>query len=241
MTSISPFQVRSGMQQIVLYLGECPAFSGLNETQLTVIAKLFKFRQFLARQVILHSGESSADVYFIAAGSVRTTMVSPVGKEIFYQDLGVGEMFGEMSAIDNLPRTTDVITIEDTGALVISKVDFNSLLDQYPIVSKFTIQKIARMVRFLCDRVYQYGALDVSTRVRAELVRLAETQGQKINNQILINKMPTHQELANRLATHREAVTRELSALDKEGVVKKTKQTFTILDINFLKAASSNN
>ena len=226
----------SDTQGIMLCCSLFPAFSHLPRSELQDISSRFRTRRYRAQETILQSRESSDQVYFIASGSVRTRMASPFGKEIYYQDLHAGEMFGELSAIDGLPRTTDVAAIEDTTVLLTEKRDFIALLDSYPALAHATLEKLAHLVRFLCDRVYQYSALDVSSRVRAELISLAESRGRQVDQHIVIDKMPTHQDLANMLATHREAVTRELGFLEKQGIVVKQKHHFTILDMHRLKA-----
>ncbi len=48
------------------------------------------------------------------SGTVRATMYTPSGREVLYQDIIAHDMFGEMAAIDNGPRTTNVIAVEDT-------------------------------------------------------------------------------------------------------------------------------
>ena len=89
------------------------------------------------------------------------------------------------------------------------------------------------MVRFLADRVYQYGALDVKDRVRAEILRLAR-ENSSSDDEIDVNNFPTHTEIANRVNTHREAVTRELNELAKMGVIEQEKRTLTVTSISRL-------
>ena len=76
------------------------------------------------------------------------------------------------------------------------------------------LSRVASLVRYLTDRVYKYGALDVKDRVRAEVLGLAR-EHMKEGDKAVIEKMPTHAEIANRVSTHREAVTRELNELSR--------------------------
>ena len=45
------------------------------------------------------------------------------------------------------------------------------MLHEYPQVCDKVQKRVAKLVRFLCDRVYQFGALDVKDRVRTEVLR----------------------------------------------------------------------
>ncbi|WP_052692016.1 Crp/Fnr family transcriptional regulator [Teredinibacter purpureus] len=224
-------------QKIVALLAESSLMQSLNEIQLEHVARSFRIRTYLAEQTVITQDEESADVYCLARGSVRATLFSPSGREISYQELSVGDFFGELSAIDGAPRSTHVITNEASRFLVLSKSKFLELLQQYPQMGTAVLQKMAGLVRFLCDRVYEYSALDVNCRVRSELIRIAQTKGVPVDGGILIDPMPTHQELASRIATHREAVTRELNRMAKsEGIIVRKGKGVLVPDLNVLKA-----
>lgn len=214
------------------------AFQGLSSEILHDIAQCCVLKEYSPEETVIAYGENSTTVFFLVSGSVRATMFTHQGREISYQDLGVGEMFGELAAIDLLPRSTSVITRERSRMLQMSGDSFQQLMERYPAIGRAVLQKMTRVVRFLCDRVYNFGALDVRSRVRAELCRLAETQGvdsEEPQNAIEILDMPRHQELANSLATHREAVSRELSALEKAGLIRKGRRKLLVLDLESLR------
>jgi hypothetical protein len=78
-----------------------------------------------------------------------------------------------------------------------SSSSYWGLIERYPSVA-------ASMVRFLADRVYQYGALDVKDRIRMEVLRLAR-ENMTGDDIATIHSFPTHREIANRVNTHREA------------------------------------
>lgn len=209
-------------------------FSALQESALLSIAPVFGLHAFTRGQTIITHGERTSSVYFVSSGRVRATMFSPAGREVSYQDIGPGEMFGELAALDQLPRSTHVIGLSDGELLTVGREDFNRLLTSHPSVSNAVLLKMAGLVRFLCDRLYEYSALSVAERLRAELVRLARLQNTPAGQPIVINDMPTHEELANRLATHREAITRELGQLQKSGIVLKKRNQFTVVNMRAL-------
>jgi len=230
-------------------LSAVTAFRALDTRCLETIAPLFALRATRRSQTVIAHNDASTDVYFVLEGTLRATMFSPAGREISYQDLQSGDMFGELAAIDQLPRSTHVIALKDTRLAVINRHGFMELIEQYPVIAQATLQKMAGLVRFLSDRVYTFGALDVNHRIRAELARLAvpcEIQTARVGSRVqpsgphaqraTIPNMPTHQELANRLATHREAVSRELRCLEKSGLVEKQKNTLIITDFEKLHA-----
>jgi len=202
-------------------------FKSLDDEAFDLISSLVKWKRYQkGTEIIPYMGEND-EVYFIASGGVRVTIFSFSGKEISYQELGPGEMFGELSAIDQSPRAANVIAMESALIGMISGGDFWKLIDRYPSVAMATLKRLASMIRFLVDRVYQYGALDVKDRVRMEVLRLARESMSK-EDTAAINNFPTHQEIANRVNTHREAVTRELNELTRMGLIEQNQRVLTV-------------
>ncbi len=221
---------------IASMLGTIKAFNSLSDNELDEISPSFHSKKIEANQIIISSGETSTEVYFIVSGTVRATMYTPSGREVSYQDIYPGDMFGEMTAIDQMHRSTHVIAIEDTVLLRLTGKNFLDIISTYPSVGLAALRKVTRVNRFLCERIYEFSALDVNHRIRAELVRLAKEAGLDGSGQVTIPNMPTHQELASRLATHREAVTRELNKLVKAGVITKNKSSVVIHDLQKLQS-----
>ena len=208
-------------------------FDSLADEDREQVSKQIKWRQFKKGTEIIPYRDDGTDVYFIATGNVRITLYSFTGKEISYQELGPGKMFGELSAIDRLPRTTNVIALETCQIGSVSGSEFWRLIDQYPAIAAACLHRLAGLVRFLIDRVYQYGALDVKDRVRMEILRLAH-DSMSGEDTAAIQNFPTHKEIANRVNTHREAVTRELNDLSRMGLIEQNSRVLTVTSVSGL-------
>ena len=214
-------------------LNEIELFSDIDESVREEIAKLVKWKSLKSGVEVVAHQASTDEVYFIASGRVRATVYTLNGKEISYQELGEGEMFGELSAIDHLPRTVNVITVKPSQIGVIQAGDYWHLIERYPEIAAASLKRLARIIRFLIDRVYQYGALDVKDRVRMEVLRLAQddTEG---GDTVEIIDFPTHKEIASRVNTHREAVTRELNELSRMGLIQQQHRVMVVTSITGL-------
>src|SRR5438132_12622463 len=62
---------------------------------------------------ILGENDRTDDVFFILAGAVRINSISAKGREVIYSECVAGNIFGEFSAIDGLPRSASVIAVTD--------------------------------------------------------------------------------------------------------------------------------
>lgn len=212
-------------------LKDIDLFKSLDDTALAEVARLITWRIYpKGAEIIPHMGQGD-DVFFIASGTVRVTIFSFSGKEISYEELGPGSMFGELAAIDRKPRTANVITLEESRIGRLSASNYWSLLGQYPEVAAAAMMRLAGLVRFLIDRVYQYGALDVKDRIRLEVLRLA-SENLYGDDSARIPGFPTHKDIASRVNTHREAVTRELNDLSRAGLIEQQGRELVIPSVN---------
>ena len=175
----------------------------------------------------------SKDVFFIVSGKVRATMYSRSGKEVSFRDLGPGKMFGELSAIDDKPRSVDVMALTDAFILSMPAKDFWQSLQDYPLVTAATLRDLTSLVRHLSERIIEFSTLGVKNRIHAELLRLAREnmQGDRIAT---ISPAPTHADIASRVSTHREAVTRELNHLAHAGLIERERGALVVRDVNRL-------
>ena len=229
------------MREIETFLRSVAGFKELSPDQLEKVLPMFHMKTYRATQTIISHLDRSTDVFLIMEGNLRATLYTPAGREISYREMAKGDMLGEISAIDGLPRSAHVEALTDTKLLFITKNNFINIVTNYPCIAWATLTKLTQLVRHLTERIYQYGALDVNQRIHVELVNLAQSHGQPYETQdeILITDMPKHQELANRVTTHREAVTRALNKLEKENIIRKQGKKAMVVNITSLKLLTS--
>ena len=204
-------------------------FDGLGGSDRDALARLCRWHRYTAHQYIIGHRDETNDVYFIVGGRVRVTIFSPSGKEVSFRDLSAGKSFGELSAIDGATRSAAVIALSDTVLASMSAEAFRRVLNDRPDVAAKMMQYLAGLVRKLSDRVVEFSALAVRNRIHAELLRLARDQGYDGNTAIIM-PAPTHADIASRVSTHREAVTRELNALARDGLIERRDGAFVIAD-----------
>ena len=95
-------------------MNSAPFFQGLPETVVETALTHLVTRTHPANQVILLENDWGGSVYFIVDGWVKIRTYNLEGKEVTLNILGKGELFGEMAALDEVPRSTDVITLTPT-------------------------------------------------------------------------------------------------------------------------------
>lgn len=199
-------------------VGNFALFQNLNKEALESISLKMRVKYVEKGQYIIATKSDNTDVFFLVSGAVRVCFFAENGKQVHFEQLLPGAMFGELAAIDDKGRSSDCISIEDCQLAILSREDFRSLLSEFEPVLQAVLVRLAEMVRFNMRKVYEFSAFSVSQRVRFELLRLA-SEASSEKGPIVLSNVPTHAEIAARISTHREAVTRELNALVARGII----------------------
>lgn len=187
-------------------------------------------RLYAANQQVVSHEDKTTDVYFIVSGKVRATIYSASGKEVTFRDMGAGQMFGDLSAIDGKPRSATVVTLVESLIIAMPADVFWEALRAHSTVAEATLKELTAVIRRLSERVVEFSTLGVKNRIHAELLRLSHAHMQAENSAV-ISPAPTHADIASRVSTHREAVTRELNHLVQVGVIERRSGTLIITDV----------
>jgi len=179
---------------------------------------------------ILSSRDESNDVFFILEGRIQVKDYSENGREFIFSEIGAGQIFGEFSALDGLPRSASVVAIEESVVARMKAADFTTLLRSDFGLTLRLLRILTGKARGLSERVFELIALNARDRICFELARLAAT-GVRDGVRVMIRPAPTHYELAARIGSHREAVTRELNHLEARGYVELGRRHLVILDM----------
>lgn len=209
-------------------IGSAPFFEGLPAAAIEKAVAHVVMRSHPANQVILLENDWGSSVYFILNGWVKIRTYNLEGKEVTLNILGKGELFGEMAPLDEVPRSTDVITLAPTTIGNMPAQDFVQLLNAEPQAGIRLSQLMARRLRQV-NRRLRLRESDSTSRVADILLFLADGQGKRTETGTEIPNLP-HRELSSLSGLARETVTRVLSKLEKKGLIVRDRETLCIPD-----------
>ncbi|NEP08936.1 MAG: Crp/Fnr family transcriptional regulator [Symploca sp. SIO2C1] len=209
-----------------------PLFDGLSSKHVEQATANVVTRSHPANRVILLENDWGGSVYFILEGWAKIRTYNLDGKEVTLNILGRGEIFGEMAALDEVPRSTDVITLTPTTIGSIPSQDFLQLIHSDPLAGFRLSQLMAKRLRQV-NRRLRLRESDSTSRVADTLLFLAEGQGQLKQQGTEIPNLP-HRELSSLSGLARETVTRVLTKLEKKGLIKREHDIMYIPDVNAL-------
>ncbi len=179
-------------------------------------------------------GAQGTDVFFVIQGHVRV-IVSLAGAETILRDIRDGEYFGELAALDSLPRSAGILAVTDAILAVMPAAVFRRAIHEHPDVCDQVLGVLVGQVRMLANRANEASGLGMKPRLWAELLRLAGPSSSSAGAMI-ISPPPTHAELAARIGSQREAVTKEIGALKRAGLIARSRGAVTLLGVGRLRA-----
>jgi len=115
-------------------LRRVPLFEGLQPKQLKSLARWTTTRTYQPGQVVVNEGQIGMGLYCIQSGSVKITKRS-ANDEREIRSMGAGESFGEISLLDDKPRSATVTAVEPTTAVLLDKSQFIAELKTYPEIA----------------------------------------------------------------------------------------------------------
>jgi CRP/FNR family transcriptional regulator len=126
--------------------------------------------------------------------------------------------------------------VEESDLLFIRREDFRALCLQHPEVALKVLKVVGRRLRGLVGIIEELSFATVRQRLIAYLLRLAR-QSPEASKGIDLVLPVSHQELAAELGTVRELVSRNLSRLQAEGLIRIQSRSIQIPDLAALRAA----
>ena len=177
----------------------------------------------LARdQILFSAGDRGDGFYLLNDGLLKVMVISPSGSERILAILGPGALVGELSMIDDTPRSATVSAIRDSKLVFLSKADFNALSRSQPELNLYLMTLLARRLRDVDDALTATSLLPLKGRVARALLKLAEAFGNDVGSgRILIHQKISQSDIAAMAGVARENVSRILQEWTKSRLVSR--------------------
>ena len=213
------------------YLNNDPWFTSLPVSIQPLLARGAVLTIYEKSQIIQAFGDNhNTALYLILAGSVRMCNVSASGHAMTIAYLSEGEWFGEISIIDDNPRTHDAWTINKVSLISISKEVVIQTAQQHPVLYKHLALLTCARIRKAFDWIDDATSLSTSARLASMLVGLIGTYGKQIDGDIKIDLRLSQEEIGFMLGTTRQTVNKIIQSWQKQAIIDMHYGFITIKD-----------
>ncbi|MBI1966960.1 MAG: Crp/Fnr family transcriptional regulator [Gemmatimonadetes bacterium] len=214
-------------------LQKVPLFSQLSPADLQRVTAVAREKFYPKNSVILFEDDPGDALFVVVSGQVKVVLIGEDGREVILSVLGQGQFFGEMSLIDDEPRSAHVIAMEDANLVVLRREDFEAILTQTPAIALALLREMSRRLRRADEKVGSLVLLDVHGRVARLLLEMAEEEGGE-----RITRRLTHHTIAQMIGSSRETVSRTMRDLVEKGHIEVNRKDMVIRDRAALEQAA---
>jgi CRP-like cAMP-binding protein len=177
-----------------------------------------------------------AALHFVVSGTIRVYNVSASGNAMTLAHLSSGEWFGEISIIDDNPRTHDAWTINKVTLISIPRKVVIQTAQQYPILYKHLALITCARIRRAFDWIDDATSLSTSARLASMLVGLIGNYGKQMDGDIKIDLRLLQEELGFMLGTTRQTINKIIQSWQKQEFIDMHYGFITIKNQSELKA-----
>jgi CRP-like cAMP-binding protein len=138
-------------QNLLARLSGVPWFAACTDEQLAEVAELAERLHIDEGEVILREGRLGRELFVILEGSVIVTRAGRVVNQ-----WNAGDYFGELAAIEGVPRSATVTAATDLDVLIVGPREFDAMME-IPGVRNALLVGMARRIRDADDRLAAYA------------------------------------------------------------------------------------
>ncbi len=202
------------------------------------LARHCRFARVRAGEQVISEDRDVQDVLFVLDGRVRVIGRAASGRQVSFAEIDAGGHVGELAALDGGPRAADVVAITDCRIAVLPPRSFNQLLYWHPCIAVALLRSLARVIRIADLRITELSTLGAAERLARELLRRARGANGATDDHdqpLLVDPLPTQEQLASVTGATRETVARLLGQMQHAGVTRRLGSRLTILEPGRLK------
>lgn len=200
-----------------------PFFAGVDDATYDALLAGGQVRHYAKGETLFQDGEPGKGLFLVQSGVVKVFKLAESGREQILTLARAGDSVAELPLFDGGPYPAFAAAMEDADVLFLPASVFNALMEKRPQLARAVITALAQRMRKLVRLVE-----DLSLRqVRQRLARLLRDEAAGHRSFQLTF---TNEEIAARLGSVRDVISRTLSALQHDCLIRLDGRRVDILD-----------
>ncbi|MDO4740089.1 MAG: Crp/Fnr family transcriptional regulator [Eubacteriales bacterium] len=219
------------MQKFDKILFLCPLFEGIEPNDLRAMTACLGAREVFVRknEAIWSEGDAAQDVGILLGGGVQILRTDYYGSRSVMMQIAPGELFGETFACAGVPTVpVSALATEDSRILLIN---CQRLLTSCTNACAFHSRLIFNMLRIVAQKnlaLHRRASINAHRTTRGKLMAYLLEEAKRAGSASF--SIPfDRQALADYLEVDRSGLSAEIGKLSREGVLRCSKNEFTLL------------
>lgn len=204
-----------------------PIFNFLSNEEMAEIQKIVKKKTYVKGEMIFLAGEENNNLYVVHQGLVKITKYSNDGKEQVLRILRPGDFLGEHNLFSNKSLDINAQAVHNSKLCVIEGSNLKELILKYPEIAFKILEEISYRLAKAEELLKNIAIESAEKRVIDLLISLCDE-----NNVVTLDMKK--KDIASMLGMSAETLSRTLSNLEKNNIIRQSKNKIIILDENYL-------
>lgn len=196
-----------------------------------LIAERGHRRSYAPGDSLFREGDRSLGVFVCESGRIRVFVTLASGRELTLGRKECGDVFGELSAIDDRPRSASAVAETATVVVTMRGDDFLDELQQRPGLGVEVLRSLADQLRRANARLRARNGESTLVRTGHLLIEMSSLKLRHDRGALHIALEITQDDLADWVGTTRESTARALARFRAAGVLRTTRGCIFIDDL----------
>jgi len=202
----------------------------LTAAEIEALVTYSRVERYAAGAEIFAKGSPGQSMMAVLCGTVRISSISLTGKEIVFNLINEGEIFGEIGLLDGGERSGDATAITDCEVLVLHRRDLMPFLENHADICLMLIKILCQRLRRTSEQVEDVLFRHLESRIAKALLQLAEQSARGEPGGRSRDLHLSQRELANIVGSSRESVNKHLQIMQRASLIDLTKRSIVIRD-----------
>lgn len=216
-------------------LARMELFLGLPAPALADVLGCARVRHLAKDAIVFGQGQAADRCHAVIEGRVRIAQSDPAGAQLLVRFVGPGEMFGTVALFTDRLYPAEATAVTNCVEISWTEPTLLGLIDRHPRIAVNILRVVGARLREVQERLRELATQRVERRIAHVLLRLAAQAGQSEGTGTVIGFPLTRKDVAEMCGATLHTVSRTLTAWEKAGWVRTSRQRVTILKSNAIR------
>jgi CRP/FNR family transcriptional regulator, dissimilatory nitrate respiration regulator len=215
-------------------IAHSPLFAGLHATDLAAIAQIAQLEHYNTNQTVFWEGDQPSGLHLVMTGAVKVfKLAGNTGRELILTVEHAGQALAELPSLDGGKYPANAAAVQPTTLLLLPRDDLEALMLERPHLTRHLLKAVGSRLRHLVGLIEALSFQQVIGRLSTYLLEREASHG-------IPFQLETNATIAAHIGTVNELVTRNLSRLSNNKLIRLEGRTVEWLDRNALEQKHEN-
>jgi len=152
------------------FLQRISLFQGISRREFGHLFQALVVRSYAPGEILFHEGDIGRALFILETGRVEISRLTPDGGTQQMAVLNPGDYFGEMSLLDERPRSATAAAMEPVRVQLLYKTDIDKLVKHVPHIGAAIMTHLAMLLAARLRAMTDTAPISIASTVKVQEV-----------------------------------------------------------------------